>query len=488
VEQIEVAVVGSGFSGIGMGITLLQAGIDDFVLFEKDDDLGGTWRDNTYPGCACDIPSYLYSYSFEPNPDWSRMFAPWDEILDYLRRCADKYGVTPHIRFGTEVTEAEFDERAGRWTLTTSAGQVSARVLVTGVGILHQPRLPDIPGLGSFAGTTFHSARWRHDHDLTGRRVAAIGTGASAIQYVPKVAEQAAQLDVYQRTAPWVTPRMDRAVGPRERRLHARFPAGQRAIRDAIYLILELRGVGFAVHPRMMKALELQARFHLRRQVKDPGLRARLTPDYQIGCKRVLLSDDYYPALTRPNVELVTDRITRVTPDGVRTADGVERRCDTIVLGTGFELAANLTRMRITGRDGLKLDEEWKRDGMSAHLGMTVAGFPNLFLLTGPNTALGHSSLLFMVESQLRYVLQAIDVLRRYGGASYLEVREDVQRRFTGGVRGKLGDAVWQTGCGSWYLDDQGRNTAIWPHFTTGYWWRTRRLDPSDYALVQGHP
>jgi cation diffusion facilitator CzcD-associated flavoprotein CzcO len=237
-----------------------------------------------------------------------------------------------------------------------------------------------------------------------------------------------------------------------------------------------------------MKALELQARFHLRRQVKDPGLRARLTPDYQIGCKRVLLSDDYYPALTRPNVELVTDRITRVTPDGVRTADGVERRCDTIVLGTGFELAANLTRMRITGRDGLELDEEWKRDGMSAHLGMTVAGFPNLFLLTGPNTALGHSSLLFMVESQLRYVLQAIDVLRRYGGASYLEVREDVQRRFTGGVRGKLGDAVWQTGCGSWYLDDQGRNTAIWPHFTTGYWWRTRRLDPSDYALVQGHP
>lgn len=480
-ERVEVAIVGAGFAGICMGIKLRQAGIQDFVILEKDGELGGTWRDNTYPGCACDVPSYLYSFSFEQNPHWTRMFAPWDEILDYLRFCAEKYGVAEHIRYHTEVSEAAFDDD---WVLTVNGGEtITAKVLVSGVGALHRPKLPDIPGISSFAGHAFHSARWDHEHDLRGRRVAVIGTGASAIQFVPRIAEQAARLDVYQRTAPWVTSKPDRAIGVRERRFHERFPAGQRAIRDVVYWALELRGLGFALHPKLMKALEWQARWHLRRQVPDPTLRARLTPDYQIGCKRILISNDYYPALGRDDVDLVTDPISRITAGGVVTADGTERPADTIVFGTGFELAGAVTRMSVTGRDGTDLNGAWKRDGRNAHLGITVAGFPNLFLLLGPNTLLGHSSVVFMIEAQVRYVMQALSLLRGRGNAAYVEVRPEVQRRFTDGVRTKLDDAVWESGCSSWYLDDQGRNAAIWPHFTFDYWRRTRRLDPSEYVV-----
>ena len=482
--QTEVAIVGSGFAGLCMGIKLRQAGCEDFVILEKADELGGTWRDNTYPGCACDVPSYLYSFSFEQNPRWTRMFAPWDEILAYLKHCATKYGIADKIRYGAEVTEAAYDETTGRWTVTINGTEtLDAQALVAGVGNLHQPKFPDLAGLDSFTGTAFHSSQWDHDHDLTGKRVAVIGTGASAIQFVPRVAEQAAQLDVYQRTAPWITPKPDRAIGPRERALHARFPAGQRAIRDVIFWGLEARGVGFAGTPKLMKGLELQARWHLRRQVTDPELRARLTPDYQIGCKRLLQSNDYYPAFARDNVDLVTTPISRVTATGVVTADGVERPADTIVLGTGFEISGNLTRMGILGRDGLDLGDAWKRNGIGAHLGIAVAGFPNLFLLVGPNTALGHSSMVFMIEAQVRYVMQALDLLRRRNAAS-VEVREEAQERFVQTVQFDLDDTVWQSGCNSWYLDAQGRNSTIWPDFTVSYWRRTRRLDPSDYVVV----
>ncbi|MEV0797822.1 NAD(P)/FAD-dependent oxidoreductase [Kribbella sp. NPDC050281] len=480
----EVVIIGAGFAGLCMGIKLRQAGCEDFVILEKAAELGGTWRDNTYPGCACDIPSYLYSFSFEQNPHWTRMFAPWDEILGYLRHCADKYGITPKIRYGAEVTEAAFDEATGQWTVTVNGDEtIQTQALVTGVGSLHEPKRPDLPSLDSFAGTTFHSAQWNHDHDLHGRNVAVIGTGASAIQFVPRIAEEVAQLDVYQRTAPWVMSKPDRAIGPRERRLHERFPAGQRAIRNAIYWGLEGRGAGFAGTPKLMKGLEIQAKRHLRKQVPDPDLRARLTPAYQIGCKRILYSNDYYPALGRSNVDLVTTPITRVTPTGVVTADGIERPCDTIVLGTGFDVSANLTRMPILGKDGVDLADHWKREGIGAHLGITVAGYPNLFLLAGPNTLLGHSSMVFMIEAQVRYVMQALHLLRRRG-ASYVEVREEAQERFVSGIQGELGDTVWQSGCSSWYLDAAGRNSTIWPEFTVSYWRRTRRLDPADFVLV----
>ncbi|HEY0617322.1 MAG TPA: NAD(P)/FAD-dependent oxidoreductase [Kribbella sp.] len=482
--QTEVAIIGSGFAGLCMGIKLRQAGCEDFVILEKADRLGGTWRDNTYPGCACDVPSYLYSFSFEQNPNWTRMFAPWDEILAYLEHCAAKYGIADKIRYGAEVTEAAFDESTGRWTVLVNGSEtIDARALVAGVGNLHQPKFPDLPGLDSFAGRTFHSSQWDHDQDLTGRHVAVIGTGASAIQFVPRIAEQVDHLDVFQRTPPWITPKPDRAIGPRERTLHARFPAGQRAIRNLIYWGLEARGLGFTGNAKLMKGLELQAKRHLRKQVTDPVLRAKLTPAYQVGCKRLLQSNDYYPAFARDNVDLVTTPITRVTPTGVITADGVEHECDTIVLGTGFEISGNLTRIGLLGRDGVDLADAWKRDGIGAHLGIAVAGYPNLFLLVGPNTALGHSSMVFMIEAQVRYVMQALDLLRQRTG-SYVEVREEAQDRFVSEVQDQLGDTVWQSGCNSWYLDAQGRNSTIWPEFTVSYWRRTRRLDPADFVVV----
>jgi cation diffusion facilitator CzcD-associated flavoprotein CzcO len=482
--QTEVAIIGSGFAGLCMGIKLRQAGCEDFVILEKADRLGGTWRDNTYPGCACDVPSYLYSFSFEQNPRWTRMFAPWDEILEYLEHCAAKYGIADKIRYGAEVTEAAFDEASGRWTVTVNGDEtIDAQVLVAGVGNLHQPKFPDIPGLDSFTGTTFHSSQWDHEQDLTGRRVAVIGTGASAIQFVPRIAEQVAHLDVFQRTPPWITSKPDRTIGPRERTLHARFPAGQRAIRNLIYWGLEARGLGFTGNAKLMKGLELQAKRQLRKQVQDPVLRAKLTPDYQIGCKRLLQSNDYYPALARDNVDVITTPITRVTPTGVITAEGVEHECDTIVLGTGFEISGNLTRIGLLGRDGIDLADAWKRNGIGAHLGITVTGYPNLFLLVGPNTALGHSSMVFMIEAQVRYVMQALDLLRQRNGSS-VEVREESQERFVSEVQDQLGDTVWQSGCNSWYLDAHGRNSTIWPEFTLTYWRRTRRLDPADFVVV----
>ena len=481
-SEHRVVVIGTGFGGVAMGIKLRAAGIDDFVILEKEHDLGGTWRDNTYPGCACDVPSHLYSYSFEPNPGWTRMFSPQQEIWDYLRRCVVKYGLQPHLRYGVEVEGATYDADTARWTLRTGAGdELTAQVVVAGVGALHVPRYPDVPGLSAFEGRVFHSAEWDHDHDLTGRRVAVVGTGASSVQFVPEIAAVAAHLDVYQRSAPWVTPRPDRRIDERERRRHARLPLAQWAIRTLIFWALELRGVGFAIHPRLMTKLEAQARRHLERQVDDPDLRARLTPDYQIGCKRVLLSNDYYPTLCRDDVDLVTAGIREVTATGLVTADGVERPADTIVFGTGFDVSANLARMRIVGRDGLELAEHWERVGIGAHLGITVAGFPNLFLLTGPNTGLGHNSLIFMIEQQVGYVVQALRAMDRHG-AEWMDVRERPQRRFVARVQARLSTSVW-SGCRSWYLDANGRNVTIWPYFSWQYWLQTRRLRIRDFSL-----
>ena len=478
-----VAIIGSGFAGLCMAIQLKLRGMDDFVVLEKDEDLGGTWRDNTYPGCACDVPSYLYSFSFEQNPRWSRMFAPQQEIWDYMRHCVNKYGVASHFRYNASVSGAEFDEASGTWRVHINDNEVlTARSLVTGVGALHMPKTPELPGLETFEGTTFHSANWNHDHDLRGRKVAVIGTGASAIQFVPQIAEEVAHLDLYQRSAPWITPKPDREIGVRERDMHARFPVGQRAIRNLLYWAMELRGVGFAVNPKMMKAIELQARRHLKKQVPDPELRRKLTPDYAIGCKRVLLSNDYYPALTRDNVDLVTDGITEVRPNGIVTADGTFREVDTIIFGTGFDVSGNLTQMKIVGRGREELNEVWERKGTGAHLGITVSGFPNMFLLVGPNTGLGHSSMVFMIERQVDYVMQALDLLDTES-AAYVDVREPRQDRFVDWAQNRLSGSVWQ-GCNSWYIDENGRNFTIWPHFTWKYWLATRKLRRSEYDVV----
>lgn len=478
-----VVIVGTGFAGVAAAIRLRQAGITDFVILEKSDRTGGTWRDNTYPGCACDVPSYLYSYSFEQNPDWSRMFAPQPEIRDYLRHCIDKYGLAGHIRFGQEMTSAVFDDPSATWEILTAQGDsYRARAVVAGLGPLHIPRYPDIEGLDSFRGTTFHSAQWDHEHDLAGERVAVIGTGASAVQFVPQIREVASRVDVYQRTPSWIVGKPDRRIGAFERGLYRRLPAAQRIVRNALYWMLELRALGFAVHPRFMKPLELQARRHIAKQITDPALREQVTPSYEMGCKRMLISNDYYPALAADDVELITDGIARVTPDGVVDSDGNEREVDTIIYGTGFDVVENLTRAKIVGRDGVELAEAWEENGASAHLGINVAGFPNLFLIIGPNTGLGHTSMIYMIERQVEYIVKALQAIDRRGD-DYADVRPETERAFTTKVRSKLSGSVWESGCSSWYLDDQGRPVTVWPYFTFKYWADTRRFREDDYEF-----
>jgi cation diffusion facilitator CzcD-associated flavoprotein CzcO len=484
-SRADVVIIGSGFAGIGMGIKLKQAGRDDFVILEKATDVGGTWRDNDYPGCTCDVPSFLYSFSFEQNPYWSRMFSPRDEIWEHLARCVDKYGLRPHLRLGAEVTGAEYDESTARWAVEVNGSDlIDAKVLVSGVGALHVPKTPALPGIETFEGASFHSSRWRHDVDLDGRRVAVIGTGASAIQVVPSIASRVEQLDVYQRTAPWITPKPDRPIGAREQAFYARHPRMQRAVRAGVYWAMEARGAGFALTPRAMRWLERGSRRYLERKVPDPELRARLTPDYQIGCKRILLSRDYLPALQRDNVELVISGISRVTPRGIVDVAGVERPTNVIVFATGFEVPGSLLEMKVVGRGGAVLNDAWAHGGAAAHLGIAMSGFPNLFLLLGPNTGLGHTSVVFMIESQIRYIVQALELMDDTC-ADGLEVRAEVEAAFVDRVRSKLAGSVWQSGCTSWYQDDRGRNIAIWPHFTWRYWLQTRRLDPADFHLVR---
>jgi cation diffusion facilitator CzcD-associated flavoprotein CzcO len=477
--------VGTGFGGIGMGIALKQAGYDDFIILDKEDDLGGTWRDNQYPGCACDVPSPLYSYSFEPNPDWSRLFAPQREIWAYLRGCARKYGLEAHIRYGSVVEQMHWDEDERRWDVQTiehgELGSWRPRAVVSAAGALHLPAYPDIPGAERFAGTSFHSARWDHSCDLAGKRVAVIGTGASAIQFVPEIAAQAGQLTVFQRTPPWIHPRPDAPIPARMQSVFRKAPVTARALRDAIYLGLELRALGFAVSPKLMAPLEAVARRHLASQVTDPALRARLTPDYTIGCKRILLSSDYYPALQRPNVSLVTEAITGITEAGVTTADGEEHKADVIIYATGFKAIESVTSLNISGRDGRKL----RTANLEAYRGITAAGFPNLFLLLGPNTALGHTSVVFMIETQIQHVLSCLRLLAKAKGDA-IEVVESAQRRYNDALQRRLRRAVWsEGGCRSWYLDADGVNRTLWPGFTFEYWARTRRARPGDYAMLR---
>ena len=478
-----IAIVGSGFAGLGLAIQLKQSGIDDFTVFERADDVGGTWRDNTYPGAACDVPSLLYSFSFAPNPRWSSSFSPQDEIHDYLRRCADDYAVRPHIRFGHELRAAQWDDAAGLWRLTTSQGEFTAQVLVGGFGGLSEPSIPDIEGLSRFGGTVFHSARWDHGCDLRGRRVAVIGTGASAIQFVPEIQPLAGHIDVYQRTPAWIVPRWDRKLTRVEQALYRRFPVLQRLVRAAIYWGRETYAIAFMHHHQGRPSIpERLARKHLRTQVPDLALRAKLTPDYAAGCKRILISNDWYPALAQPNVDLVTTGIRAVTERGIVDREGVERPADVIVFGTGFHVTDMPFAQRVTGRDGRLLADVWA-GGAQALYGTTVASFPNFFMLTGPNTGLGHTSMVFMMESQFSYVLDALRTMERLGLAA-VEPRPEAQEAFNAEVQARMPGTVWNSGgCHSWYLDAQGRNTTLWPDFTWKFRLRTRRFALGDYVL-----
>lgn len=473
-----VVIIGSGFGGIGMAIRLGMAGVRDVVILEKAGELGGTWRDNTYPGAACDIPSHLYSFSFEPKTDWTRRFPPQPEILDYLRHCARKYGVLEKIRFGTEVTEARFDEDAALWRISTTGGELEARVLVSASGQLNRPALPDIAGRDTFAGPSFHSARWDHGVDLRGRRVALVGTGASAIQIVPELAREVAELHLFQRTPPYVIDKPDRPYPPWKQAVLRNVPGAYGLSRARVYAQLESRAVGFFKYPKLMGLMENRFRRDLRDAVDDPGLRRALQPGYRMGCKRILVSNDYYPALTRPNVHLVTDPIERITPAGVRTSGG-EHAADVLVYATGFSTTDFLAPMKIVGRDGRELNEVW-RDGARAHLGITVSGFPNLFLLYGPYTNLGHNSIIYMLESQFRYVVGCVRALRRHR-LDWIDVRPHVEDAFVREMRERMRATVWEAGCDSWYRREDGTVVNNWPGFTFAYRRATRRPDPRHF-------
>jgi cation diffusion facilitator CzcD-associated flavoprotein CzcO len=476
VERFRIVIIGAGFAGLGMAIRLKQSGIDDFVVLERAEDVGGTWRDNSYPGCAVDVQSHLYSFSFAPNPDWTHVYSPQAEIWAYIRKVSQQHDVLRHVRFGHEVIGGEWDESAGRWEVRTTAGMFDAQFVISGMGPLSNPIPPDIPGLATFTGHRFHSARWDHDHDLTSERVAVIGTGSSAAQFIPEIQPKVGRLFVFQRTPGWTFPRMNRRITKVERAVYRRLPPVQRAVRGRQYLYREL--VGFLVqHPGLIEPI---SKARMRKQVKDPELRAKLTPDYRMGCKRIIVTDDFHPALTKPNVSVVTSPITEIRPTSIVTADGADHEIDTLILGTGFQVMP--VADPLTGRDGVPLAKRWSLR-REAYLGTTVAGYPNYFMLVGPNTATGHTSVLLYLEAQLEYIVQALGHMARVG-ASSLDVRPETQSAYNRDVQARLASSVWTDGgCRSWYLDPDGGTSVLWPGHTGAFRKALRHFDPADYQI-----
>jgi cation diffusion facilitator CzcD-associated flavoprotein CzcO len=481
-----VAIVGFGFAGLCLAMHLRRAGVDRFTILEKAPTLGGTWRDNRYPGAACDIHSRLYSFSFESDQDWSRKWAPQREILAYLQRCAEKYDLLRHVRFGVEVLGARFDAEAALWRLDTASGEpLAARVLVTAVGQLARPAIPPIEGLDVFRGHAFHSARWPEGEILDGKRVGVVGNAASGVQLVPELASRSARLHVFQRSPNWIFPKPDREYTTLERRVFRGAPSVARFERGLLWALNETRFAAIKGNPVAAAIAKRIATKHLESQVPDPDLRRRLTPDYPVGAKRVLLTNDYYPALQRPNVRLVTTPIARATENGLVTKDGERFDLDAIIFATGFKSTELLAPMRIAGPSGVTLDDAW-RDGAEAYLGLSVTGFPNLFMMYGPNTNLGHNSIIFMLECQSRYVVAGLRAMAERGLAS-IDVRPEVQAAFNAEVQTALAKTQWSQVEKSWYMNDRGRIVNNWPYTTAAYFLRTRRVDLARYRVVP-HP
>lgn len=483
--SVDVLIVGSGFSGLCMAIKLREAKMSSFLLIEKSDDIGGTWYDNRYPGCACDIPSHLYSFSFWLSPDWTRMYPGQQEIHDYLKRCVEHFGIGPQMRLNTRFEEGVWNEAENIWEVKASGGlRIKARVLVSGMGALHVPQIPKLPGAEQFAGPAFHSSEWRHEVDLEDKNVAVIGTGASAIQFVPQIAPKVGKLCLFQRTPPWIVPRHDFAIPEKWKKRFRRYWLTMWGFRQYIFWRQEFRVLGFLGNMFVRrKATEIATRF-LTRRVKDPARREALTPKYEFGCKRVLVSDDFYPTMNRENVELVTAGIKEICPQSIVTADGVERPVDVLIYGTGFRATEPLIGVRVVGRQGVDLHGAW-HERMSAFWGVTVSGFPNLFLLLGPNTGLGHNSVVLMIEAQVRHVMNCLKMMKRRR-RSVIEVREEAQKQFVRDVRRRLKGTVWQSGgCKSWYQDQRtGENTTLWPGSVLEYVRKTKRASVEDYALT----
>jgi cation diffusion facilitator CzcD-associated flavoprotein CzcO len=483
-KSFPIAIIGAGFAGIGAAIQLKKAGIHSFTMFERAGEIGGTWRDNTYPGAACDVPSHVYSLSFEPNPNWSQMFATSQEIESYLLGIVEKWGLRSHLRLNTEITAARFDEATGMWALQPSHGEAfMARVVISGVGGLVDPALPKVNGIETFEGTIFHTARWNHAYDLTGKSVAVIGTGASAVQVVPSIAPKVGKLTVFQRTAAWVMPKHDRRYSAKARQFFARHPSMLWLSRYVQYWLSEIFGPMVFLDSKPLSAIaEKGSLHHLRKSVSNPELREKLTPHFQFGCKRILISDDYWPTFERHNVELVTNAIEALTPAGIRTRDGVEHRFDAIIFATGFALGLATAPFPVIGRAGKSLDDAWRK-GAVAYKGVTVSGFPNWFILMGPNTGPGHTSVLVYTEAQIAYALQAINKLMAED-LKYLDVKQEVQDRYNAGLQGRMKHMAWSSGCNSWYLSDDGSNHALYPGFAWEYVLRTRKFKPEEYDVV----
>ncbi|MEV6278221.1 NAD(P)/FAD-dependent oxidoreductase [Nocardia sp. NPDC051832] len=483
-RHAKTIIIGSGFAGLGLAIRLSQQGRTDYLVLERGSDVGGTWRDNTYPGAACDVPSHLYSYSFALNPNWTRSFSKQGEIQQYIRSVAERYNVLDKHLFNCDVTSARWNTETSLWEIESSQGSFTADTVVSAVGALCEPALPDIKGINEFEGEVFHSARWNHDADLTGKRVAIIGTGASAIQIVPAIAAKVGHLDVYQRTAPWLLPRMDRPYLAPERFAFKHIPGVQRLSRAAIYAARETQVVGLAKLPAIMQGFELLAKAKLQFEVRDPELRKKVTPNFRIGCKRMLISNEYYPALSRDNVDVVTDGIKEVRANSIVTKDGTEREIDALIVATGFHVTDSPTYNTIAGKDGRTLSEVFDEIGQQGYKGSAIANFPNMFFLLGPNVGLGHTSMVFMIESQINYIADALATVDRLGLRT-VEVRRDVQDTYNQGLQQKLSKSVWNNGgCASWYLDKHGNNTTLWPDFTFEFRRLTKKFDVSAYETT----
>ncbi|MEO6605127.1 MAG: NAD(P)/FAD-dependent oxidoreductase, partial [Aeromicrobium sp.] len=472
----------TGFAGMGMAMKLRDAGRTDFILIEKADDIGGTWRDNTYPGAECDVQSHMYSFSYELNSAWSREYAAQPEIWAYMQGVARKNGLYDLIQFNTELKSAVWDEDRLRWTVTTSQETYETRVLISGIGGLHIPNIPKLKGAETFAGPHFHSAQWQHDVDLTGKKVAVIGTGASAIQFLPQIAPEVGQLDVYQRSAPWVVPKHNHEIKGRKKALISKLPGGTRFYRNSRYWLNEATQLGFTGPLQNVSSIvEKKVSAYIRKTINDPETAEKLIPDYRLGCKRVLKTDNYIPIYNRDNVSLITDGIEEIRPDGIVTADGTFHEADVIIYGTGFHVTDAFEWVHVTGKGGRDLSETFKKEGIETYLGISVTHFPNFFLMLGPNTALGHNSVVFMIEQQTKWIISILDAMDERGSQA-VEPTPEAQREFNDKLQEKVSKGVWsQGGCTSWYLDSKGKNRTIWPGFTFRYWWKTRKVEAKDF-------
>jgi len=486
VRPKSIAVVGGGFGGVGAAVLLRRAGYNDVTVFERGERVGGVWNHNTYPGAACDVPSHLYEFSFEPNPHWSRRYAPQAEIQAYVEDVARRYGVLDRVRTSTEVTRAVWDEERNKWRLETSAGTHEADILITACGQLSVAKIPAIPGLDSFEGPAFHTAQWRHDVELAGKRVAVVGTGCSAIQTVPQIQPTVEHLDIYQRSPGWTFPKMDFTYSERTQRLFERAPAFQRLDRAAVFAFMEAGALGMTSRRWMLRPFRGIAQHQITRAIKDPELRRKVTPTDEIGCKRLMLTDEWYPTLTKPNVELVTDAIAEVTPHGIRVEDGTERAADVLVLATGFKSHGFVAPMEIVGSGGRTLAQKWGQVP-SAYLGLSVPGFPNMFLLYGPNTNGGTGSVIYVIEAGMAHVIAGLRELER-AQTRRIEVSSQAAEGFDREVRAALAGTVWHTGCTNWYVDKNGNDPNQWPWLWSTYRRRTARIEPGAYKLSKPVP